>query len=94
MFAQSLEYAKNIIINLNLENSYPMTEHTTILPSKDHFMKAVICREYGPPNAVKIEDWPNPVPGVGEILVSIEAAGLTSGDARIRGARVPRLRTH
>lgn len=37
-----------------------------------------------------IEELPSPTPGPGEVLVAIEAAGLTAGDARIRGARAPR----
>jgi len=52
-------------------------------------MKAAICRRYGPPAAVTIADIPAPVPGPGEVLVAVQAAGLTSGDARIRGARAP-----
>jgi NADPH:quinone reductase-like Zn-dependent oxidoreductase len=52
-------------------------------------MKAAICRLYGPPSSVSIEEVPNPLPGPGEVLVGIEAAGLTTGDARIRGARAP-----
>ncbi len=52
-------------------------------------MKAAVCRRYGPPSAVSIENIPDPLPGRGEVLVAVEAAGLTSGDARIRGARVP-----
>ncbi len=53
-------------------------------------MKAAICRRYGPPTSVTIEELPSPTPGPGEVLVAIEAAGLTAGDARIRGARAPR----
>jgi NADPH:quinone reductase-like Zn-dependent oxidoreductase len=52
-------------------------------------MKIATCRRYGPPSIVMIEDRHDPAPGPGEVLVSIEAAGLTSGDARIRGARAP-----
>lgn len=53
-------------------------------------MKAAVCRRYGPPAGVTIEEVPNPLPGPGEVLVAIQAAGLTAGDARIRGARAPR----
>ncbi|WP_209428281.1 NAD(P)-dependent alcohol dehydrogenase [Pararhodobacter sp. SW119] len=53
-------------------------------------MKAALCRRYGPPTSISIEEVPNPLPGPGEVLVAIEAAGLTAGDARIRGARAPR----
>lgn len=52
-------------------------------------MKAAICRRYGPPAVVTLEEIPNPLPGPGEVLVAIEAAGLTAGDARIRGAHAP-----
>ena len=52
-------------------------------------MKAAICRRYGPPSCVTVEEVSDPVPGPGEVLVAVEAAGLTSGDARIRGARAP-----
>jgi NADPH:quinone reductase-like Zn-dependent oxidoreductase len=52
-------------------------------------MKAALCRRYGPPARVTIEEVFDPVPGPGEVLVAIQAAGLTSGDARIRGARAP-----
>jgi len=52
-------------------------------------MKAAICRRYGPPESVTIADVPAPHPGPGEVLVAVQAAGLTSGDARIRGARAP-----
>lgn len=52
-------------------------------------MKAAFCRRYGPPAVVTVEEIPAPVPGPGEVLVAIEAAGLTAGDARIRGAHAP-----
>jgi len=52
-------------------------------------MKAAICRHYGPPHVVTIENAPDPGPGPGEVLVAVKVAGLTLGDARIRGARAP-----
>ncbi len=53
-------------------------------------MEAAICRRYGPPSRVTIEERPAPTAGPGDVLVAIEAAGLTVGDARIRAARAPR----
>jgi NADPH:quinone reductase-like Zn-dependent oxidoreductase len=52
-------------------------------------MKAAICRHYGPPAVVTVEEWPDPLPRAGEVLIAIKAAGLTSADARIRAARAP-----
>ena len=52
-------------------------------------MKAAICSRYGPPSVVTVQNLPEPMPGPGEVLVAVEAAGLTSGDARIRAARAP-----
>jgi NADPH:quinone reductase-like Zn-dependent oxidoreductase len=52
-------------------------------------MKAAVCRRYGPPSVVTVQELPDPVPGPGEVLIEVEAAGLTSGDARIRAARAP-----
>jgi len=52
-------------------------------------MKAAVIRRYGPPSVISIEDRPDPIAGPGQVLVAIEAAGVTTGDARIRGARAP-----
>lgn len=52
-------------------------------------MKAAMCHRYGPPSVINMEDRPDPLPGKGEVVVAIEAAGLTSADARIRAARAP-----
>lgn len=43
-------------------------------------MKALICKEYGPPEKLVIEDLPDPVPGAGEILVRVKAAGINFPD--------------
>jgi len=52
-------------------------------------MKAAVCRRYGPPATITIETLSDPQPGAGEVLIAVQAAGLTSGDARIRGAHAP-----
>jgi NADPH:quinone reductase-like Zn-dependent oxidoreductase len=41
-------------------------------------MKAAICRRYGLPSVITIKDLPDPLPGRGEVLVAIVAAGVTS----------------
>jgi NADPH:quinone reductase-like Zn-dependent oxidoreductase len=53
-------------------------------------MKAAICERYGPPEVVRIDEVPTPVPGADEILVRSAATTVNSGDARVRALRVPR----
>jgi NADPH:quinone reductase-like Zn-dependent oxidoreductase len=53
-------------------------------------MRAAVVDRYGPPSVVRIAEVPTPVPRAGEVLVRVVAAAVTSGDARIRGARFPR----
>ena len=43
-------------------------------------MRALVCREYGPPESLVIEEHDDPVPGSGEILVDIAAAGINFPD--------------
>jgi NADPH:quinone reductase-like Zn-dependent oxidoreductase len=52
-------------------------------------MRAAVVRRYGPPEVVEVQDLVRPEPRGGEVLVRVEAAAVTSGDARIRGARFP-----
>ena len=52
-------------------------------------MKAAICKSYGPPAVVTVQECPDPVPEPEEVLVSVEFAGLTSADARICAACAP-----
>lgn len=43
-------------------------------------MKALLCEKYGPPESLVIKDLPDPVPGAGEVLVDIKAAGINFPD--------------
>src|SRR6266571_7902886 len=47
-------------------------------------MKAVVHDRYGPPDVLRIEDVPKPVPAPDEILVRIRATGATRSDADLR----------
>jgi NADPH:quinone reductase-like Zn-dependent oxidoreductase len=47
-------------------------------------MKAVVHDRYGPPDVLRIEDVPKPVPAPDEILVRIRATGITRSDAHLR----------
>ena len=52
-------------------------------------MRAAVVTEYGGPEVVQVQEVPRPSAGRGEVLVRVEAVAVTSGDARIRGARFP-----
>ncbi len=46
-------------------------------------MKAVLCKAWGPPESLVVEDVPSPVPGAGEVLIEVHAAGVNFPDALI-----------
>lgn len=52
-------------------------------------MRAAQTRRYGPPEVVRLGSLPDPVPGPGDLLVQVTAAGVSRGDARVRGLDVP-----
>lgn len=43
-------------------------------------MKAVLCKSYGPPENLTLEEIDDPKPGAGEVLIDIYAAGLNFPD--------------
>ena len=46
-------------------------------------MKAIVCKEYGPPSSLVYEDVPDPVPGPKEVLVKVKAAAINFPDTLI-----------
>jgi NADPH:quinone reductase-like Zn-dependent oxidoreductase len=46
-------------------------------------MKAIILRELGAPENLKLEDWPDPQAGPGEVVVRLKAAALNHRDVFI-----------
>ena len=52
-------------------------------------MRAAVVDRYGPPEQVRITELPTPQPRPGQILLRVEAAAVTSGDARMRAGRFP-----
>jgi len=46
-------------------------------------MKALLCKQYGPPETLVWEDVPEPVAGEGEVLIDIRAAGVNFPDVLI-----------
>jgi NADPH2:quinone reductase len=46
-------------------------------------MKAVLCKELGPPEKLVVEQVPSPKPGKGQVVVSVKAAGVNFPDTLI-----------
>ena len=62
--------------------------------SRSLAMKAIVIREFGAPSVMKLEDLPDPVPGAGQVLIRVGAAGVNPVDTYIRSgvyARKPAL---
>ena len=47
-------------------------------------MKAIVVHKYGGPEVLKFEDYPDPVPGAGEVLVRVAAASVNPIDYKRR----------
>src|ERR1700744_3873196 len=47
-------------------------------------MKAAVLHEYGPPSNLKYEDFPDPKPGEGEVLVRVSAVSINPVDLKMR----------
>lgn len=43
-------------------------------------MRAVVCRSYGPPESLELDDVPEPVPAPGQLLVRVHAAAVNFPD--------------
>ena len=57
-------------------------------------MKAIVVREFGGPEVMKLDDVPVPSPGPGQLLVRVAAVGVNPVDGYIRSgsyARKPAL---
>jgi NADPH2:quinone reductase len=50
-------------------------------------MRAIVVREYGEPEAMKVEEAPVPEPGPGQVLVRIRAAGVNPAEAYARSGK-------
>jgi NADPH:quinone reductase-like Zn-dependent oxidoreductase len=54
------------------------------LRAKEAQMKAVVVHQYGGPEVLKFEDYPDPVPGPGEVLVRVAASSVNPIDYKRR----------
>jgi NADPH2:quinone reductase len=43
-------------------------------------MRAVVCKEFGPPENLVVEEMPDPTPGEGELLIDVKASAVTFPD--------------
>jgi NADPH2:quinone reductase len=46
-------------------------------------MRAVLCKAFGPPESLVVEDVPSPTPGPGEVVMSVKAASVNFPDVLI-----------
>src|SRR5215471_19011821 len=46
-------------------------------------MRAVLCRAYGPPESLVVEDVPPLAPGPGEVVIGVKAASVNFPDVLI-----------
>ena len=46
-------------------------------------MRAVVCEQFGPPEKLVVAEWPDPVPGRGQLLIDVRAAAVTFPDCLI-----------
>ncbi len=53
-------------------------------------MKAIVVREFGSPDVMKLEDVPEPHPAAGQVLIRVHAVGVNPVDTYIRSGLYPR----
>ncbi len=53
-------------------------------------MKAIVVRAFGDPSVLKLEETPDLVPGAGQVLVRVHAAGVNPVEAYVRAGSYPR----
>ncbi|YCK40215.1 NAD(P)-dependent alcohol dehydrogenase [Actinomadura sp. ATCC 39365] len=54
-------------------------------------MRAVQYTRFGPPEVLRVNDVPTPVPGPGEVLVEVRAASVDAGELAFRAGRLRRI---
>jgi NADPH:quinone reductase-like Zn-dependent oxidoreductase len=52
-------------------------------------MKAIVCTEYGPPEALQFQEVDKPIPRDSEVLIRVCAITVHRGDSRMRGLDIP-----
>jgi NADPH2:quinone reductase len=52
-------------------------------------MRAVMLRQFGPPEVLEVTDVPTPEPGPGQVAIDVEVANVTFVETQIRAGRPP-----
>jgi NADPH:quinone reductase-like Zn-dependent oxidoreductase len=52
-------------------------------------VKAIVCARYGPPEVLRLEDVPTPVPRGNQVRIRVAATAVTSSDCYVRGLDLP-----
>jgi NADPH2:quinone reductase len=52
-------------------------------------MRAVLLNEFGPPGVLVAAEVPDPVPGPGQVLIAVDAAGISFVETQVRAGRGP-----
>jgi len=50
-------------------------------------MRAVVVREFGPPESIRVEEFPAPQPGAGQVLIDVHAAGVNFPDMLVMSGK-------
>jgi NADPH2:quinone reductase len=50
-------------------------------------MKALVVHAFGPPESIRLEEFPSPRPGAGQVLIDVHAAGVNFPDMLVMGGK-------